>query len=198
MKPLLLLLFVACALACEGPLFATVSHNGSEDMWRAHSLITEYDPDGAPRDTYPQLHWETRTITTQCVLHRTVYLPVDRFVFIYRQKIFPPVENVYQVQEYLPHTGRYVVVDCQVKRVDERTINVSSTFTLERQITVDQPHESYHERVRMDVSETSTLFAVVPPALQNVTIAEVRALFEQGRIIDAVLEPMPAFVHKLY
>lgn len=197
------LFFIALIVGVHGcassddPFIATISFNSQEDMWRADAIVAEYNSEGEIVRTFPQRHWETRTLGKNCVLIRTVYLPFKDIVYVYRQRIFPSVEGTYQIQELIPQSKRYQTVDCRVFRIDHLTVNVTSRWTDTRQITVVDPHYSFHESVRMPMSETMTIYTAVSLVQQEANVVEAREAYEQGSITEMTIQPLPSFIFRI-
>lgn len=197
---LLLLLFIVGAYAVTNcgigvdPFFATVSFNARHDMWRADAIVTDYDATGASTQTHPRHHWETRTINSRCIIKRTVFLILDGAVYVYQQKIFPPVEGAYQIQEYVPTKRQFRTVDCHATRVNPTLINITSAWTIGRLITVVEPHYSYHENIVMSDSSTATLYTVATPTQQNDIVVAARKAFEAGELENTSEHPFPSLV----
>lgn len=200
---LLLLLLPSCVNAVTNcgissdPFFQTVSYNSKFDMWHAVSLVSEFGADGVRDYTEVAHHWETRSINGECIITRTVYIPEGDVINVYQQKILPAINNIYTLKEYIPQTGQFVeITDCQIRRIDAWTINVTSAWSLSRQLRVIEPHQIYHETVRTNFTETSMTVTARPPAQQNDMLKRARAAFEQGKLTETTLDPLPAFVYR--
>lgn len=200
MLPLVFLALVTSVCACavgDDPIAATVSFNAQEEMWRADAIVTEYDAGGEALRTFTQQHWETRTLSKNCVVHRVVYLPFSSVVFVYKQKIFPAVEGVYQIQEFFPHANRFNVVPCRAVRINERTVEVKDDGSMERSMTVIDPHHSFHEHVRMAHSTTTTIYTATARTQQSDTVVQARLAYERGALKQSTTDPLPAFIFRV-
>lgn len=179
------------------PFFQTVSYNSKFDMWHAFALVSEFDANGNRLYTTTMQHWETRSISNKCIITRTVYIPDDNSINIYQQKIHPEVGGVYLLQEYVPQQGRFVdISDCQVRKIDAWTVNVMSIWSLYRQLRVIEPHRVYHETVRTNLTETASTVTAIPPSHQSDFLKNARAAFEQGKVTEAISDPLPSFVYR--
>lgn len=185
-----------CGIGTD-PFFQTVSYNSKYDMWRADSIVVEHDLSNDQVHTYTQQHWETRTINSQCIITRTVYMIMIDAVYIYQQKIFPAVEGRYQLQEYNPFTDRFEVVDINARRIDSKTVSMLNEWVIDRQLKVDVPHQSYYETVEAHLSLTSVTCTVVLESQQNELVKLARDAYEHGADMPASAHPFPSLVFRV-
>ncbi len=185
-----------CGIGTD-PFFATVAFSARDDMWRADAIVTDYDEQGESVQSYMQHHWESRTIDRRCVLHRGVFLPLNDAIYVYQQRIFPASDGAYRIDEYLPDRKQYRTIDCRATRVNATKVYIESEWTSMRLITVVEPHYSYHETVRMQTTDTTTLYTAVPRSQLNPAIVAARTALDEERIEKTANFPFPSLVFEI-
>lgn len=185
-----------CGIGTD-PFFQTVSYGARTDMWRADSIITEYDSNKESVMTDRQQHWETRRIDKKCVISRTVYMTFGDSICIYQQKIFPAVNDVYRIEEYNPLQAVFVPVEVEVRRVNATTIITTSDWSSERYLLIVTPHQSFFEYVDAMSARTYITFNAVGETAQDEDVKMARNAYEHGEEMEITFDPLPALVYRI-